>query len=129
MGTSGSGGYGRSPSNREALNANLERLAERFPTSPTGNFGKRGNGRSRVIFSDDPTATAESFFATASHGGRKSALPNGRGRIATYDDGSRVVFRPTSSDGSPVVELFLRTPAGGDRTQKVHFERSPGNEK
>lgn len=37
-----------------------------------------------------------------------SALGNLKGLMSTFDDGSRVIFRPVSSDGSPAITIGFR---------------------
>lgn len=44
-----------------------------------------------------------------------------KGQMAWFDDNSRVVFRPKSRDGSPVVEIVLTAGKRTDKLIKIHF--------
>ena len=58
-----------------------------------------------------------------SAGGKVQPLPNGKGQVAWFADGSRIVYRvKTSTEGSPAVEIKVATPSRGiPPSQKVHF--------
>jgi hypothetical protein len=81
-----------------------------------------GAKNARVVESDDPAATAKEFWNALSKGGRPAPLPNGRGDRVYFGDGSRIIRRPRSSDGSPAIEIIIATPTHGMAPeQKIHF--------
>jgi hypothetical protein len=122
MGSQSGGGYASSPSGFKVLLHNIAGLAERYPMTPGGRFGKRGRN-TRVIESDDPAATAREFWRALSKGGRQVPLPNGKGDRAMFDDDSLVVHRVrTGTPGSPAIEIVIATPGNGlPAYQKIHF--------
>jgi len=121
MGAGHGGGYSESPSSGAAFRENIKDLAKKFPLDHDGRFGKPGRGRAQVVVSGDPAATAKEFYKKLGAGGREQILPNGKGGITWFDDGSRVVYRPvSSSDGSPAVDITI-TGSDGDQ-YKIHFQ-------
>ena len=121
MGSHGGGGHTAGNSLGQLL-GNMARAATEFGASPSGYFGVRGKN-SRVIQTPDPQRTSERFWKMLSAGGRVHVLPNGKGRVAWFADGSRIVYRvKTSTKGSPAVEIKVSTPGHGiPPSQKVHF--------
>jgi hypothetical protein len=121
MGSHSGGGYAAPPSGVEVLMDNIDRLAKRFPMATGGRFGRKGKN-ARVVESDDPAGTARDFWNALSKGGRPAPLPDGRGDRVYFEDGSRVIHRPISSDGSPAIEIIIATPVHGVAPeQKIHF--------
>jgi hypothetical protein len=115
MGSGTGGGF----SGGASLAANVARLAGKYEFNKlSGKFGVSGEGKSRVIVSDNPTATAQSFFKDLSAGGKVSEVS--KGKIAIFSDKSTVFFRETSSSGGPAVNIKL-TGLQGQR-YKIHFE-------
>lgn len=116
MGHASGGGYS-TPGN---LQQNLDRLLKKFPSDKQGRLGTKGRNKARLISTENPSTTAESIYSALNSGGNESALPNGKGRITVFPDGSRVIHRPvSSSDGSPVVEINVTGPNGS--SYKIHF--------
>lgn len=110
------------PSGR-TLKSNVAKLSQMHPTTKGGRFGKAGRGSARLIESDDPMRSAWEFALAASNNPMSTSTIAGKGIIWTMRDESRVVLRFfSSSDGSPVVELFASRSAGIP-TQKIHFVR------
>lgn len=73
-----------------------------------------------IVRTPDPGKTAKQFYDTLGSGGVEKPLPGGKGWRSRFDDGSSVVYRPSSKSGSPAVEITVNT-AKGDR-YKIHFE-------
>lgn len=121
MGAGSGGGYASSPSSAAAFQRNLERLASRFPRDRQGRFGKPGRRPGvQSVRTRDPEGTAKAFYGTLATGGVEKPLPGGKGWRSRFDDGSLVVYRPSSKSGSPAVEITVNG-ANGDR-YKIHFE-------
>ncbi len=121
MGAGSGGGYASSPSSAAAFQRNIERLASRFPRDQQGRFGKPGRRPGvQIVRTPDPGKTAKQFYGTLGAGGVEKPLPGGKGWRRRFDDGSSVVYRPSSKSGSPAVEITV-TGANGDR-YKIHFE-------
>ncbi|NBR64909.1 MAG: hypothetical protein EBS85_03515 [Micrococcales bacterium] len=115
MGSGTGGGF----SGGASLGANVARLAGKYGfNQQSGKFGVSGEGKSRVIVSDNPTATAQAFFKDLSAGGKVSNT--GKGKVAIFSDKSSVFFRETSSSGGPAVNIKIT----GSQAQryKIHFE-------
>lgn len=123
MGGGRGGGYGKDAA-VEQLHNNLQRLAEVFPLSDFGKFGKASKVSGvRLITSDDPASTAERFFTLASNGASRVAEIRPGVTRASFADGSHIIWRAQShSDGSPVVDFNLATRVSGlSGRQKIHF--------
>ena len=73
-----------------------------------------------MVRSPDPGKTARQFYGALGKGGVEKPLPRGKGWRGRFDDGSSVVFRPSSKSGSPAVEITVNG-ANGDR-YKIRFE-------
>jgi hypothetical protein len=116
MGHASGGGY----SSPGTLSQNLEKLSNQFPSDGQGRLGTKGRNKARVIATDNPAKTAENLYSALKKGGKESQLPNGKGRLTLFPDGSRVIHRPvSSSDGSPVVEISIKGPKWS--SYKIHF--------
>lgn len=116
MGHASGGGYS-SPS---TLAQNLSKLSKTYPSDKQGRLGAKGRNKARLISTHNPSKTAESIYSSLKYGGKESRLPNGKGKLAIFPDGSRVIYRPvSSSDGSPVVEISISGPNGS--SYKIHF--------
>lgn len=91
-----------------------------------GYFGENsihGNDRTRNIFSEDNTQTANDFYNKIAFGGIEQKV-NSNMRITRMADGTVVTVRKVShSDGTPVVDINIRrsTHTGGVKDQKIHF--------
>ncbi len=121
MGAGSGGGYASSPSSAEAFNQNIERLGSKFPRDQQGRFGRPGRRSGvHIVRTPDPGKTTKQFYDTLGSGGVEKPLPGGKGWRSRFDDGSSVVYRPSSKLGSPAVEIIVNT-AKGDR-YKIHFE-------
>lgn len=122
MGSHDGGGYTSTPSGVEVLVANIDRLSERFPLTPGGRFGRRGKN-TQVVECENPAATAREFWTALSMGASPAPLPNRKGDLVYFEDGSRVVHRTrTSTVDSPTVEIFVSTRGLGlPPRQKIHF--------
>jgi hypothetical protein len=112
------------PGNVERYLLNLHRLV-RSGGASDGWFGEPGRGRYvRVITSSDPVATARQFYETAAFGGVANDTKGGAVRRTFFSDDSHVVFRESSSDGSPAVEIHVKRPGTGfPDYQKIHFRK------
>jgi|LauGreDrversion4_2_1035121.scaffolds.fasta_scaffold121367_4 hypothetical protein len=116
MGHASGGGY----SSPGGLSQNLGKLLNKFPSDRQGRLGAKGRNKARLIASDNPAKTSEDVYSALKSGGKESRLPNGKGRLTAFPDGSRVIHRPvSSSDGSPVVEISIKGPNGS--SYKIHF--------
>lgn len=123
MGSRSGGGATSSPSSSSTVADNIETLLDEHPLTPGGYFGVKGKN-TRVIASDNPKATADSFWKKLSRGGRADPLPNGKGDRVRFDDGSIAVYRVVSrSKGSPAVEISVESSNGRKIAayQKIHF--------
>ncbi len=115
MGSGPGGGYRNSPT----LHSNIQSKKNKYGFSAKANkFGVTGHGKSRTIVSDNPDETAKQFFKDLGAGGEVSEKQGGY--ISIFKDGSTVFYRPTSSSGSPAVNIKLKG-ANGIR-YKIHFE-------
>ena len=122
------GGAGPSAGASRDLSGNIRRLAQEFPVSSAGYFGTpglSGSNRIRNIVSSDPDNTASRFFSIAGRGGSVTTHKKGNVTVASFGGRFRVVYRGSStSDGSPVVEIYSRNlPGKHPAYQKIHFTR------
>ena len=102
---------------------NLASLEKKYPLSDSGYFGPKGDGRSfvRHLLSDNPIATANDFYKTATKNYASEKKIGDKGMVANMRDGTSVSIRKThSSDGSPVVEINILSP-GRVKKQKIHL--------
>lgn len=126
MGKGSHGGFGGTAGGTSAPHTfadNLASLERKYPLSPSGYFGTKGQGRSfvRHISSDTPVATANDFYNTATKNSVSERDIGGKGKMATLRDGTTVSIREvSSSDGSPAVEIKISSP-GRVKDQKIHF--------
>lgn len=107
---------------------NLVKLGSKFPVTKSGYFGEKGKSKNnsiRNIQSKDPVKTAKEFFIKSKIGINKIIqLPNNKGKMAVFPDGSRIVYREiSSSDGTPVIEISVKTHSDRFKSQKIHFVR------
>jgi hypothetical protein len=115
MGSGTGGGF----SGGASLAANIARLGGKYEfNKQSGKFGVSGVGKSRVIVSDNPKATAQALFKDLSAGGKVSKID--KGKIAIFSDKSTVFFRETSSSGGPAVNIKIT--GGQGQRYKIHFE-------
>ena len=113
MGKTKNGGYQR-------LVKNTSKLSRKYPATKEGYFGSKGKN-SREIFRKNPKRTAREFFRKLGAGGSKTKLEdNPGGRMATFLNGSHIVYRPDSKSGSPAFVIRIVDEHG--KTQKIHFE-------
>jgi hypothetical protein len=103
-----------------SIHDNVKLLAKKYKLDSSSRFGTKGRGRAQVIFTDNPGKVASEFFEKLGFGGAKSDLQNGKGTMSKFKDGSHVVFRPKSSDGSPAVNITITTKSTD--MYKIHFE-------
>lgn len=98
-----------------------------------GYFGRATNKRNtyvRIIESEDPAATGKDFYDKIALGAKVEKLSNGKGEKASLQDGTIIVFRPTTkSDNNPAVEINITksNDNGGLKSQKIHFEYKKEN--
>lgn len=127
MGGGRGGGYS---SNNKGVHNNSSELAGAFPVTKSGFFGVPGNGKARIVLSDNPKLDGKKFFDIASKGGTvtKVFFENGpkagqlKGYKATFPNGDFVTFRPsTKTSKNPGVQLTIS--AGPFKSQKIHFEK------
>lgn len=122
MGAGSGGGYASSPSSAAAFRRNIERLGAKYPRDRQGRFGRPGRRPGvQIVRTRDPEKAAKDFYGTLATGGATSPLPGGKGWRSRFDDGSLVVYRPSSKSGSPAVEITV-IGKHGDR-YKIHFEQ------
>ena len=111
-----------------SLKGNIAANSSNFPFNKTsGLFGKPGKGKSRVIESTDPDATAKDFFTKLSKGA-KITQKGGGTLVGNFGDGSSVFYRPNSKSGGPAVNIKIKPPANASQKSekpqryKIHFE-------
>ena len=111
-----------------AIKDNRDLLQSSYPMSDGYCGQKSGRSKVRRIYSYDSTVTALDFYRKASFGGVERTREDGMPRIADMADGTTVVFRETSRDGSPVVEIHPPDgiDTGGIKYQKIHFTKKEG---
>lgn len=114
---------------KHSLVDNLPNVEKRFALTVDGFFGKpseRKNSKSRIVESPAPVETAYDFFNRLTKGYDIIRVVPQRNKkakmsIAYMKDKSHVAIRKTSSsDGSPVVEIWVSSP-GRVKDQKIHF--------
>ena len=116
MGHASNGGY----ASQGSLAGNIAKLAQSLQTDKSGRLGVKGKNKIRLIVAKDPPKAAKDVYSALKVGGIESKLDTGKGKQAVFKDDSRVVYRPvSSSDGSPVVEIFVSQPNGV--SYKIHF--------
>ncbi len=97
------------------------------PRPPLRNLaqGLGGSSRVRTIESPDPVTTAGRFFSLAGKGGAMATHKDGAVTVSSFGARFRIVFRPrSSSDGSPVVEIYSQNlPGKHPAYQKIHLTR------
>lgn len=113
-----------------SLSENLPSLTEHYSLS-NGYFGSKGNSNDnsiRHISSEDPSATAQSFYDSIAHGGYERYIydknGNVKGAVTKLSDGTMITWRETSSsDGSPAIDINIdgSNSSSGIKTQKIHF--------
>lgn len=112
-------------SNR-SIEENALDMRKKFPLTQGGYFGRRGNGRIRIIECDNPLQTSSDFFYTLGKGGKFTEFSNAKGHIIQrliLSDNTVIIYRQiTSSEGSPAVEITVNPPHT-IKTQKIHFVR------
>jgi hypothetical protein len=96
-------------------------------------FGVKGDGRARRIYSDSPYEESKRFFQSiigAKVMPRMSLeeLPNGKilsRSDVVLSDGSRVVWRSTTRDGTPAVSIKNKDQKLTELTEyhNIHFEK------
>ncbi len=89
-----------------------------------GDVSPSTGSKTRNIISADNLSTANDFYNKIAYGGTEISRNNGNLKITTMSDGTIVTKRTvSSSDGSPVVEINIRssTHNGGVKYQKIHF--------
>jgi hypothetical protein len=95
-----------------------------YPLSHSGYFGQEGHSRKvRVIVATNPAAAALSFWQKLSRGGFVTSLPNGKGHLSRFADGSWATYRPvTSTPNSPAIQVIVASSNGRiAERQKIHF--------
>lgn len=121
------GGTGGSRSQNSAVDEqiknNVARTIRYFPTSSGGYFGSRStSSKTRNIADKNPERGAKKMFDSLTKGQRVQVDKSSGRRRATFRDGSNITFRPKSRDGSPVIDINLRSQRSGiAKKQKVHF--------
>ena len=126
MGKGSHGGFGGTAGGTSAPHTfadNLAPLERKYPLSPSGYFGTKGQGRSfvRHISSGNPIATANDFYKIATKDFVSEQKYGDKVKVAKMRDGTTVSIREvSSSDGSPAVEIKISSP-GRVKDQKIHF--------
>lgn len=125
MGGHGGGSYAVATDSPGQFKKNVDKVTNRFPLDGGGRFGEQpGRNRDvRRIYSDSPVKDAKYFYDTLGEGGAYKAMPNGKGYMKWFKDGTHVSYRPTkSSDGTPVIEITVTSPGSMLAPyQKIHF--------
>ena len=103
-----------------SVSDNAKSVAKKYNLGENGYFGTKGKN-TRVFQSDDPIKSSADFYEKISKGGKQSALSNGKGVQAVFDDGSREVYRvKTSTPNSPAIDIGISV-YSGIKKQKIHF--------
>lgn len=132
MGAQLGGGWADTGASFETLVNNIHRLSKRFPLNSEGRFGNVQSIRAAEIITDDPMKTAQLFWNALRRGGWETTHHSKYGifTMASFSDGSRVVWRPTtrssvqSGTDNPAVELRIVTMDGRfPHHQRIHFRR------
>jgi hypothetical protein len=115
----GSGGM-RGESQTSHLETNLKKAASQGFSHVSSSLNSSRTYLVARVSSQEPLRAAESYFKALGKGGNVAQLANGKGLTAKLKDGSRIVFRPSSRDGSPVIEIH---PFRGSTISrlKIHF--------
>ncbi len=101
---------------------NAEAISKKYPMGQYGHFGQKGKN-TRIIKTSDPIATSTEFYEIIKKGGIEVPLPNGKGVMTEFEDGSRVIYRiTTSTPDSPAIKIQLEI-SGPIADQKIHFIR------
>ena len=99
---------------------NAKSVAKKYNLGENGYFGTKGKN-TQVFKSANPIKSSADFYNKISKGGQESALSNGKGVQAVFEDGSRVVYRViTKTPNSPAVSITVTNP-GRIKPQKIHF--------
>ncbi len=123
-----------------SLDDNQAVLLKKFSHFQDGYFGEQNNRNEAVrnYTSDDPLKTGKEFYDTAANGGKEEPIYDKKtgkviGRKTEMKDGTIIVFREkSSSDGSPVIEIFIskrdvdKNGKSIIKEQKIHFEDTKG---
>jgi len=120
LGSKSHGGYKH---NYFSLDSNIRQLARKYPLDSNGRFGVRDRG-AQVLRSSTPLQTAKDFFTALGRGGKLQALEGGRVLIYKFPNGHQVVFRESSSDGSPAIQIILGRRNAS--SYKIHFTKLEG---
>lgn len=107
------------PEQPKNLEENLAKTILVFPIAPSGYFGESSDTKVRRIYSDDPKATSEEFFALLGANGELSPMTNGKGHNLTMQDESFVQLRPNSKSRGPAIDIVANSAKIQD--QKIHF--------
>ena len=122
-------GTAGSSSSSNTLNDNLPKLTKKYPLKD-GYFAPRGNGRNfvREMKCKAPVATAKDFYNIATKKHEEETIYDGNVSVATMRDKTEISHRSfSSSDGSPVVEINIKT-IGRVKYQKIHFVKETSND-
>ena len=99
---------------------NARAIAHKYPYTKNGYFGQKGRNV-RIIRAPNANIAAADFYQGISNGGKEEALANGHGVRSVLDDGTMIVYRPTTSTrDSPAVEI-RNSGASEIHDQKIHF--------
>lgn len=103
----------------------LNKMAQKYPVSPAGNFGKKGKGRNvRVIESNNQYSAAESFWHALSEGAKVKSVGKNKGLLVKFSDGSSAMYRVvTSTANSPAIQIKVFSKNSKYKSQKIHFVR------
>lgn len=105
---------------RHTVDYNAYKIRKEYPLNEYGYFGKKGKGKSRVIYSDNHDKDAKHFYSKIGKGGKRELLLNGHGEQRTMKDGGKVIYRKiTSTPNSPAISLGNMK--GRVKNQKIHF--------
>ncbi len=111
---------------RGTVDYNAYKMRKKYPLSKNGYFGERGQGRSRVVYSDEHEKEAKHFYEKMGKYGKRKPLPNGHGEQKIMKDGGLVIYRKkTSTPNSPAVNFGKMK--GKVKNQKIHFVKMRKN--
>lgn len=109
-----------------SVGQNIMIASSSFPYK-NGYFGSSSpstGSKTRNIKSDNPQATAKTFYNKIALGGIEKSYNNGKVHVTKMADGTQITFRETSnSDGTPVCDINIKhsSHTGGIKQQKIHF--------
>lgn len=132
MGSESGGGLTQGPGSFHDFLSNIERRARKYPLDSENRLGTKVDEARSELLTNSPLSTAEDFWRVLSHGGRVESFttPYGPGSMATFADGSHVVWRPITKTSvkfgqdSPSIEIAVKTSGFGlPARYQIHFKK------